>query len=146
MELVWLGLFVFFLLVEGLTAAITSLWFAIGALAALVGTLLGVPLPWQIIVFLILSAASLLLLRPFAMKVLKVGEERTNADVLLDTEGVVLIDINNTTGQGEVQVRGQIWSARGLLEEHIPKGSRVIVRQIQGVRLYVEQVTEKEEA
>ena len=145
MDYVWLGLFIFFLLLEGLTAAVTSLWFAIGALAGLATALLGASLPWQIVVFLVFSAASLLLLRPFAMKILKVGKERTNADVLLDTEGVVLTDINNTAGQGEVQVLGQIWSARGLLEEQIPKGSRVVIRQIKGVRLYVERI-EKEES
>ena len=42
MEIVWFLLLILFILVEAATVSMVSTWFAIGALAALVGTFLGV--------------------------------------------------------------------------------------------------------
>ena len=46
--IVWLALFVILLIVELLTVGLTSIWFAGGALAALILELLGVDFIWQI--------------------------------------------------------------------------------------------------
>ena len=52
--IVWLALFVILLIVELLTVGLTSIWFAGGALAALVLELLGVDLIWQIGAFILM--------------------------------------------------------------------------------------------
>ena len=68
MTVVWLVLMIVLLIVEGLVPGLVSIWFALGALAALLSALAGAPLWLQIVWFLIVSVASLALTRPLAKK------------------------------------------------------------------------------
>ena len=60
----------------------------------------------------------------------------TNADALIGAQAVVIEAINNLHAQGQVKIRGQVWTARSS-EEGVTyeKGEVVSVLAIEGVKL-----------
>jgi membrane protein implicated in regulation of membrane protease activity len=116
---------------------LTTIWFAIGALVAWFIHLTGLGLHVQIMVFLIVSIACLVLTRPIAVKKLKVGKNKTNLDSLIGETAKVETTINNFNNVGYVNLRGQIWSARSIDDEVIEKDEPVVVKEIKGVKLIV---------
>ena len=133
--IIWLIILVLFGIGEAVTVGLTSIWFA------LIVSQLGLGFWPQIITFLILSALSMLLVRPFAKKVLQPGYSPTNADRIIGATGLVTEEIDNLAGHGLVNIAGQVWSARSAGEGAvIPAGQEVRVTQIQGVKVLVEPV------
>ena len=143
MKLIWTGLLIVFTIGEGVTVGLTAIWFAAGSLAALICALLGGPLWLQIALFIVISALCLLAIRPLAHKYFNSKVEPTNADRILGTEAVVTEDINNLQAIGAVRIGGITWSARSEDDSPIPAGTLVRVLRIEGVKVYVESVTEK---
>lgn len=143
MVLVWLVLTVIFLVAEGLTFGLTTLWFALGSGFALLAAFIGLSAPVQILLFIVVSAASLLMLRPIVNGVLKVGRERTNADRVIGKTARVTETIENMQEHGQVRVDGQVWSARADSGERIERGREVIVLRISGVKLIVKPAPEE---
>lgn len=139
---VWLILFVIFVVAEVVTAgALVSIWFCIGALAAMVAARAGTHIMVQVVVFLVVSVALLILTKPFIKKVLKQKNEPTNADVIIGRIGVVVENINNLEEKGAVKIDGKIWTARSLEDgREIQKDSKVKIVKIQGVKVLVEEV------
>ena len=128
--IIWLIILVLFGIGEAVTVGLTSIWFALGALGALIVSQLGLGFWPQIITFIVLSALSMLLVRPFA-----------NADRVIGATGLVTEEIDNLAGHGLVNIAGQVWSARSAGEGAvIPAGQEVRVTQIQGVKVLVEPV------
>ncbi|HWQ50939.1 MAG TPA: NfeD family protein [Terriglobales bacterium] len=142
MVLVWLVLTVIFLVAEGLTFGLTTLWFALGSLVALLAAFIRLPVPVQVILFIAVSAASLLLLRPIINGVLKVGRERTNADRVIGKTARVTETIDNIQERGQVRLDGQVWTARSDSGECIERGREAVVLRITGVKLIVKSVPE----
>ena len=139
MTIFWLIAFILFVLGEAVTVGLVSIWFAVGSLGALLTAALGGGLWLQIAVFLILSALSLMLLKPLSRKWMAGHKAaRTNADRVIGETALVTEDIDNTMATGQVQVDGQIWTARSAHGVVIPAGSRVKVLSIQGVKVMVE--------
>ena len=97
---------------ESLTAQLVSVWFVIGAVAALVSSLAGAEFYVQIIVFIAVSVLMLLITRPLVKKKLIVKSEPTNADRCIGKTATVTEDIDNINATGQVKVDGQIWTAR----------------------------------
>ncbi len=141
--LLWLVLMVICLIAEGVTATLFSIWFAVGALAGLIIALLGLPVWLQILVFLAVSGIVLLLTKPLTERMINQKIVKTNADRVLGAAGIVKAQINNLAATGLVEVSGQVWSARSLNGEPIPAGEKVIVREIEGVKLLVEKFEAK---
>ena len=126
---------------EAVTVGLVSIWFAVGSLGALLTAALGGGLWLQIVIFLLLSALSLMLLKPLSRKWMAGHKAaRTNADRVIGETALVTEDIDNTMATGQVQVDGQIWTARSAHGVVIPAGSRVKVLSIQGVKVMVELV------
>ena len=146
MKLIWTGLLIVFAIGEGVTVGLTSIWFAAGSLAALLCALLGGPLWLQIVLFIVISALCLFAIRPLAHKYFNSKVEPTNADRIIGTEVLVTEDINNIQATGAVRIGGIIWSARSESDTLISAGTLVRVLRIEGVKVYVEPVTEKETA
>ena len=148
MQTVWLILLIIFAGVEGITAGLVSVWFCAGSLVALIATWLGAGLPVQIALFVIVSLVAMALVRPMARKWVQPKLVKTNADRILGHEAVVLEEIDNLRGIGQVKVGGAIWTARSTQDEPIPKGTLVRVERIEGVKAIVSLAgpTEKEEA
>jgi membrane protein implicated in regulation of membrane protease activity len=133
----WLVAFVLFLIIEAATASLASIWFALGALVALISTALGAPLWMQIAWFIVVSAVTLYFTRPLAKKYLAPKRSATNADRLINETCAVTEDIDNIAGTGAVSIEGKIWTARSAGGEHIAKGTLVRVTAIEGVKLIV---------
>ena len=138
--IVWLGVMILFAVGEAITVGLTSIWFAVGALGALITAGLGFGFWPQIIVFLELTGITLASVRPLAKKRHRPAHSATNADRVIGTVGVVTQAVNNLAGEGLVNLAGQVWSARSKTEEVIPVGQEVRVLHIQGVKVIVEPV------
>ena len=137
-EIVWLVLLLLFSLGEAVTVGLTSIWFAAGALAALVCALLGGPLWLQIVLFLAVSVLCLLAVRPLAKKFINDKVQPTNADRILGAQARVTEDIDNIQGKGAVTIGGITWSARSEGGQPIPAGSLVRILRIEGVKVFVD--------
>lgn len=138
----WLVAFVLFTLVEAASVGLTSIWFAVGSLAALISVGFGASVSTQAVICLAVAGSSMLLLRPIAKNYLKLGEEPTNADRIIGKVVLVTQTIDNITNVGEVQVNGQLWGAMSVDDVVIPSQQKVKVIEIRGVRLIVEPVTD----
>ena len=138
MTVVWLVAMIVLLVIEGVVPGLISIWFALGALAALVSALLHAPLWLQIVWFLVVSIAALALTRPLAKKYINAKTQPTNADMLIGKECVVRESIDNVLGAGAVSVDGKVWTARTENDDiKVPEGSRAVVIRIEGVKLIV---------
>ena len=137
MSVVWLVLMVVLLIVEAATAGLTCIWFALGALAALIAALFDAAVWLQVVWFLVVSILTLWLTRPLALKYLNSRKVATNADRVVGAEGVVSEDIDNIAGTGAVKLDGKEWTARSESGMGISKDAIVIVKRIEGVKLIV---------
>lgn len=135
----WLVVLALCAIVELITMGLTSVWFAGGALiAALIAFIC--PYFWvQIVAFIIVSVILLVFTKPIAVKYFNKGRIKTNADSLIGQRAIVVSEIDNLKGIGEVTVSGLDWSARteedGLV---IPEKAVVVIKRIEGVKLIVE--------
>lgn len=139
-KITWLVLLVAFAAAEAVTVGLTSIWFAAGALAALIAALLGGPLWVQITLFLAVSLLCLAAVRPLAKKHLNNRVEPTNADRVIGAQAQVTEDIDNIHGKGAVVIRGMTWSARSQDGGPITTGTMVRVLCIEGVKVFVEPI------
>lgn len=138
LPVVWLLLMVIFAIVEGVTVGLASIWFAVGALAALLVSLACGNFWVQCLVFVAVSLVTLLLVRPLTAKHFQPRDHiPTNVDSLIGRSGVVTQTIDNLAGTGQVRLGGQVWTARSDSGASIPEGSTVIAVRIEGVRLFV---------
>ena len=133
---VWLAVCIACTIIEAVTFELVTIWFAAAALVMVFLSFLPIPLVWQLLVFLALSALLLVFSRPIALKKLKVGKVKTNAESLIGGKGLVVKDITEFDA-GEVKIGGAIWNARGCDGEAILAGSECTVEKIEGVTLYV---------
>lgn len=138
----WLGALIVFLIIEASTVVLVSSWFAVGALAALIATMLGAEFWLQVVIFLVVSVALLASLRPLMRKFVKPHIIRTNVDALMDAQGYVTADIDNVAAIGQVKLGSMEWSARSTTGEPIAKGTLVKVDKIEGVKAFVTPVKE----
>ena len=138
LKIMWLALLVIFAASEAVTVGLTSIWFASGALTALIAALLGGPLWIQLTLFLAVSLLCLLAARPLAKRHLNDKVVPTNADRVIGAEAPVTEDIDNIYGRGTVVIRGMTWSARSENGLPIPAGAMVRVLRIEGVKVFVE--------
>lgn len=135
---VWLITLIVLVIGEAITVGLTFIWFAVGAMGGLIVAVLGGQIWLQVVVFLVLSALSLVLVRPLATRFLKTSHSPTNADRVLNRTAVVTQTIDNVAGVGQVNISGQIWSARSEHGVVIPAGAEVKVLRIEGVKVFVE--------
>lgn len=134
---VWLGLVILFLIAEGATVSLVSLWFAAGAVIAMFAALLGAGAWLQTGLFLVVSGALLLMLRPIVRRYLVPKITPTNVDSLVGSTGLVTEAIDNVTASGQVKLGAMEWTARSTTGENIPQGTLIRVDRIEGVKVYV---------
>ncbi|MGB3366347.1 MAG: NfeD family protein [Acidaminobacteraceae bacterium] len=139
MPIVWTVLIIAFIVIEGLTLGLTSIWFAAGSLVALVLSLFNVPIYIQIVGFLGTATILLIYTRPIAKDFLKIGGTKTNADGLIGEVGQVIIEIAQFK-TGQVKVKGQIWTAIDIEKKGIEENSSVEIMEIEGVKLIVRKI------
>lgn len=134
----WLVVLILSIVIEAITLGLTSIWFAGGALAALFASLLHAPFWLQVVLFFGVSLVLIIFTRPIAVKYFNKERIRTNVESLIGRQAIVISEIDNLQGIGQVTVGGQEWSARSVEEEQqIPVGTVVRVEAISGVKLVV---------
>jgi membrane protein implicated in regulation of membrane protease activity len=138
--IIWLVIAVIMLVIEIATTGLATLWFAIGAVVAMIMDLCGASVTSQIIAMAAISAVCfavcMIWIKPKLESLRKKNVQKTNADRLIGREGVVIVPFNSTEGKGQVKVDGQIWSAKS--GEDYTEGTKVTVKAIEGVKLVVE--------
>ena len=138
--IIWLIFAVVMLIIEIATTGLATLWFAVGAVVAMIMDLCGASLVSQIIVMALVSIVCFILcmiwIKPKLESLRKKNVQKTNADRLIGREGVVIVPLNATEGKGQVKVDGQIWSAKG--DQDFAEGTKIKVLAIEGVKLVIE--------
>ena len=134
---IWLILMVVFLAAEASTVTLVSLWFAAGALAAMVVSLTGGGIGFQTFVFLAVSVVLLTALRPLLRKYITPKLTKTNIDSVIGATGYVTASINNVTAEGQVKLGAMYWTARSTSGEPIPEGTLIRADRIEGVKVFV---------
>lgn len=138
MMIFWLVLLIIAIVTEVLTLGLTSIWFAGGALVSLLATILRAPIWLQVILFFLVSLLLLFFTRPVAVKYFNRDRVKTNVESLIGRQAVVIGEIDNLQGIGQVTLSGQEWSARSVEDTvRIPVGCVVDVVAINGVKLMV---------
>lgn len=142
--MLWLIAFVVFLVAEIASVALTSIWFAVGALVSFVVSLFCDVLWIQILVFLLVSLVLLIFTRPLANKYLNQNRTKTNVDAVVGRQGIVTEAIDNLKAAGTVSIAGQLWTARSKDDSVvIAEGASVVVKEVRGVKLIVEEKKEE---
>lgn len=140
MEILWLILIVALIVLEIATTQFICIWFAGGALVAFICALLNLNTAIQAVAFVLISAMLLVLTKKLVNKLKSFPNAKTNADALIGQSAVVTEEISNINSKGSVKIRGLEWSARSVSGDSIPKESYVTIKEIDGVKLIVEEI------
>lgn len=143
---VWLALLILFGVAEAATVALVSIWFAAGALVALLATIVTDNIWTQIFLFVLVSAVTMAVVRPLAKRYVFPHRVPTNADRVIGREGIITQAVDNLASAGVVVVAGMAWTARSETGAGIPEGTPVTVKRIEGVKLYVAPSQERKES
>ena len=136
MGYVWIAVIVLAVIIELLTDQLVSIWFVPGAMIATVLDFCNANIVWQVIVFLVISVAGIILGKTVLTKYLKTGNTKTNIDAIIGEKCVVIEAIDNYKGCGQAKVKGQIWSARSVDDTvSFEAGEILTVVAIEGVKL-----------
>lgn len=143
--ILWIAVIVMFLIIEAATVGLTSIWFAVGGLAAMIASLFGAGMAVQFICFLVVSIAALIVTKPLARR-FNAEHQHTNADMIIGMEGFVSERISNIAGTGAVSVGGKMWTARSTDDKvTFQPGEKVVTVRIEGVKLIVKAAEEAAE-
>ena len=135
--IVWFVLLIVFIVAEAATVSMVSAWFAIGALAAMICSFLGAQFWLQVVAFVVVSGASLAMLRPIAKKHFNAKRSQTNVDALVGRTCLVVAPIDNVNACGQVKLGDVEWSARSSADERIEVGTQVRIDRVEGVKVFV---------
>ena len=134
----WLIILIVAILVEVFTLGLTSIWFAGGALVAIAAAALRLPITVQVVAFFVVSLLLLVFTRPIAVKYFNKDRVKTNVESLIGRQAIVISEIDNLQGIGQVTVSGMEWSARSHVENQpLAVGMVVEVIAVDGVKLIV---------
>jgi len=138
MVVIWLVILILAICIEVGTMGLSSIWFAGGALIAVLAAMLSLPVWLQILLFLLVSILLLVFTRPIAVKYFNKDRVRTNVESMIGRQAIVVSEIDNLQGIGQVTVGGQEWSARSEDEQkRFAVGTVVEVVAVSGVKLIV---------
>lgn len=136
--ILWAILVVAFVVLEGVTVQLVSVWFAAGALAAFIASACKVSFLWQAIIFIAVSLVCLAATRPLVKRFTKSKPQQAmNADRCIGAEAIVTEEINNLMSTGAVKVGGTVWTARAADGGIISAGETVVIEKIEGVKVFV---------
>ncbi len=142
----WLIASGIFFVIEIFTVGFLIFWLGIAALITMVVSFFTANIGIQTLVFVITSAILMFFTRPLVNKLLKIDKSDTlptNVYRIIGREGIVVEDINSLLYKGKVKVSGEFWSA--ISDSNIPKGTRIKVLEVNGVKLKVEKIKETSE-
>lgn len=136
--MIWLIILIICIVVEAATMGLTMVWFAGGSLVAAIAAALKAPVAVQIILFLVVSFLMVFFTRPIAVKYFNKKRVKTNVESMIGRQAIVISEIDNLQGIGQVTVGGQEWSARSEDDDvKIKVGAVVDIMAVSGVKLIV---------
>lgn len=141
--IVWLVGFVILIGIEAATMALTTIWFAGGALIAFLLAIMGMSVYVQTVAFFIVSCAFLFFTRPLALKYVNKNTVKTNAEGVIGKKARITAAVDNDLATGAAVVAGQEWTARSEDSRPIAEGTMVKVKAINGVKLIVSRLEEE---
>ena len=141
MEVFWLILLVGFVVLEAFTTQLICIWFAGGAVVALLLSMFNLNITWQVSAFVLTSALLLIFTRRFVNVLKTKTPAKTNVDSLIGETAVVVEGISNKDSKGCVKLRGVEWSARSNDGTYIQENDYVTVEKIDGVKLIVNKIS-----
>ncbi len=143
MYIFYLILFIVLLVVEAMTAGFVSIWVSLASLITCVFAYFFPQMYWAQLAICVASSIILIILtKPFVNKV-KAKKVNTNSDRLIGETAIVTEEINNLEAAGCVKVKGLIWSAKSSDGNKIEKNKKVIINEIEGVKLIVTEIKEE---
>lgn len=132
----WIALLVILLVIEIITVGLTCIWFAGGALVALIAERMGAAIWLQIIIFFAVSLILLYFTRPWAMRYVKSHNVKTNYEEIAGKTVRVTQRIDNAAGTGMAVYNGMDWTARAQEDEvTFDEGELATVVEVRGVKL-----------
>lgn len=145
MWIIWLAVFVIALVIEAAGTDLVSIWFAAGALVALVLSLISGVSWWiELIVFVVISVAALLCLRPLVGKYMRRSIVSSNVDELKG-EKAILVEKIDPLHHGAIVLSGTKWTAIAAGEgQSIKEGTEVEIVAISGNKLIVKEAPKAE--
>jgi membrane protein implicated in regulation of membrane protease activity len=132
---IWFGVIILATVIEASTMDLSSIWFSVGALIALIASAFGANEVVQMLLFIVVSAGLLIGLRPLFKKYVKRNNSSTNVDSLIGKTAVCLKGFSDGV-RGEVKIDGKIWTA--ISKDTILVNDKVTVLAIEGVKLVVQ--------
>ena len=136
--IIWIALIIIFAVVEIITVGLTSIWFAGGAVVALLVDAAGLGPVWQFAAFVVVSVILLVFTRPWAVKYLNPHKTRTNYEDAIGKTVRVTMKIDNIEETGTAVLNGQEWTARSNDDAvTIEADTTAEVVAISGVKLIV---------
>ncbi|MDE7476973.1 MAG: NfeD family protein [Lachnospiraceae bacterium] len=142
--MIWLAAMIILIIIEIVTVGLTTIWFAIGALVAIIVSLFGGGTILQLTIFLLISLSMLIFTRPLAVRYINNTRTRTNYEGIIGKVVRITQDVDNIAGQGCAVVNGQEWTVRTAdTKSKIAAGSLVKIVDIKGVKLIVEEYEEE---
>ncbi len=138
MVTLWLVALIVSIGVEVATLGLTSIWFAGGAVVAVIVAAFHGPVWLQILLFFAVSLLLLFFTRPIAVRYFNRDRVRTNVESMIGRQAIVTSEIDNLQGIGQVTVGGQEWSARTEADGmNLQPGTVVDIVAVNGVKLIV---------
>lgn len=132
----WLAVIVIAIVAEILTDQLISIWFVPGAIVATVLDFFDVHIVWQVLVVLVVAALGITFAKTVLKKLMPKESSKTNIDAIIGERCIVTEKIDNYAGCGQVKIKGQIWSARGIGEDDVYENGEVLhVVAIEGVKV-----------
>lgn len=142
--MVWLAAMIILIIIEIVTVGLTTIWFAIGALVAIIVSMLGGGIILQLTVFLLISLGMLIFTRPLAIRYINNSRTRTNYEGIIGKVVRITQEVDNIAGKGAAVVNGQEWTVRSADDGiRMEAGSLAKIIDIKGVRLIVDKYEEE---
>ena len=136
---IWLAVAAIAAIIEALSFGLVTMWFVVGALVSFLIAFFGGPAWLQLIAFLVVSIACLVLLRPVILKYRKHGKEHEATQI--GQNAVVVEEINGAALKGRVETSDHMtWAAISSDESVIEAGARVRVVGQESIKLVVERI------
>lgn len=134
-SIIWLVIFLVLLVIEIFTLGLTTIWFAIGAIAAYIATLADANYVVQITLFLVISLITLIATRPLAVKYFNKSAIKTNVEGIIGKQVVITQRIADKTATGKAMLDGEVWMARSIDGQELNEGENAQIVAVEGVKL-----------
>ena len=133
----WLIMLVVFVVIEAFTMSLTTIWAALSSLPLIFIAKTGLPFKWQLLIFVLLTLLLIIFTRPFAVKKLKLGRDKTNVNNMEGQEILVTKSILQFQKGDAKSKNGGIWTVTSADGTEIPENTICIVTKVQGNTLEI---------